>query len=179
MASAISNLTLARKYGLIAGIIISAVTFLQYLGGTKWFNSPISNIIYFVPMIFAVLAVLKIRRENEGFLEFGEALKVTFTVFALGLLIQTIFSYVLFNIIDTSFRDIVRSQERISGKLFLEKTNLSQPEIEERMKGQTTYDEFSIRGIALLFALRCMASFAFCLLISVIVKKSKPTFNNI
>ena len=30
----------------------------------------------------AVLAALKVRKANEGFLEFSEALKTTFTVFA-------------------------------------------------------------------------------------------------
>src|SRR6476620_2978196 len=100
-AEAKSNVGLS--YGLITGLIITVITLLQYLGGIEMFLSPISYVTYLVIITMAVLAALKVRKSNEGFLEFSQALKVTFTVFAIALLIQTIFSYVLMNFIDVSF----------------------------------------------------------------------------
>ena len=72
---------IGMNYGLIAGLIITVISLLQYLGGLDTYLSPVSYVSYLVVITMAVLAVLKVRRANEGFLEFAAALRVKFTVF--------------------------------------------------------------------------------------------------
>jgi hypothetical protein len=179
MDAAESKSNVGLTYGLIAGLIITMITLLQYLGGVTLFNSPLNYLTYLALTIFAVLAVLKIRKRNEGFIEFGEALKITFTVFALGLLIQSVFAYILFNFIDTDFREVIRSQDEINTEKLLRKMNYPDTKIDETIENAKKIDQFSILGVSLGYSLTCIVSFIFCLLISLIVKKSKPAFNNI
>jgi hypothetical protein len=176
-AEAKSNVGLS--YGLIAGLIITVITLFQYLGGVDMFLSPVSYLTYLVIITMAVLAALKVRKANEGFLEFSQALKVTFTVFAIAMLIQTIFSYVLMNFIDVSFKEAVSQEVLNKTEMMLKKFGLSDSQIDAQMEKERTTDQFAFTRILLGYAITCIVAFIFCLLISLIVKKSKPAFNNI
>lgn len=167
------------NYGLISGLIISVITLVLYLGGLELFLSPTAYITYLVVITMAVLAALKYRRSNEGFMEFREALKITFTVFALSFLIQTLFTYVLFNFIDVQFSEAYSQEALDRSEQFLRKMGMSDAKIDEEMDKQRNVNQFSILRMLTSYAVLCIVSFIFCLLISVIVKKSKPTFNNI
>ncbi len=168
----------ARNYGLIAGLIITLVTLLQYLGGLDMYLSPIGYVSYLVLITMAVLAALKVRKANEGFLEFSEALKTTFTVLALGFLIQTVFVYILLNYIDVPFKQAL-SEETINKAEIALKKYMSDSEIDKVLDAERGKDQFSLPRVFLGYAITCILAFIFCLLISLIVRKSKPAFNNI
>jgi hypothetical protein len=166
-------------YGLIAGLVITVITLLQYLGGLDMYLSPVSYISYLVIITMSVLAALKVRKSNEGFLEFSQALKVTFTVFASALLVQTIFTYILFNFIDVSFKEAVSQEVMNKTEQALKKLGFSDSQIDQQIESERSHDQFSIGRVILGYALTCIVAFIFCLLISLIVKKSRPTFNNV
>lgn len=166
-------------FGLIAGLIICVITLLQYLGGIEMYLSPVGYVSYLVVITMAVLAALKHRRENEGFLEFSQALKITFTVFAIALLLQSFLIYVLFNFIDTDFKVAVSQEVMNKTELMMKKFGASESQIEEALESERNKDQFALGRVMLGYAITCIVSFIFCLLISVIVKKSKPAFNNI
>ena len=62
-------------YGLITGLIVCIITLLQYLGGITTYLSPIGFVVYLVLIVIAVLAGLKQKKLNGGYLEFGEAIR--------------------------------------------------------------------------------------------------------
>lgn len=167
------------NYGLLAGLIITVITLLQYLGGIDMLISPIGYVSYLVITTMAVIAALKARRSNEGFLEFRESLKITFTVFAVAFFIQTLFSYVLFNFIDLDFKQAYGQAVLDNSEVFMKKLGFSDSRIDEEMERQKNVDQFSIGRMLMGYALTCIVAFIFCLLISLIIKKSKPAFNNI
>lgn len=167
------------NYGLIAGLIITVITLLQYLGGLDMYLSPIGYISYIVIITMAVLAALRVRKSNEGFLEFSQALKVTFTVFAIALLIQTIFTYILLNYIDVSFKEAVSQEVMNKTEQMMKKFGASDSQIDQALESERNKDQFAFSRVLLGYAISCIVSFIFCLLISLIVKKSKPAFNNI
>lgn len=176
-AEAKSNVGLT--YGLIAGLIVTVITLLQYLGGLDMYLSPIVYISYLVIITMAVLAALKVRKANEGFLEFSQALKVTFTVFAIAMLIQSIFTYVLMNFIDVSFKEAVSQEVMNKSEAMLKKLGFSDSQIDTQLEKERSTDQFAFSRVLLGYAITCIVAFIFCLLISLIVKKSKPAFNNI
>lgn len=176
-AEAKSNVGLT--YGLIGGLIITVITLLQYLGGLDMYLSPVSYISYLVVITMAVLAALKVRKSNEGFLEFSQALKVTFTVFAIAMLIQTIFTYVLMNYIDVSFKEAVSQEILNKTEITLKKLGFSDSQIDTQIEKERTTDQFAFQKVLLGYAVSCIVAFIFCLLISLIVKKTKSAFNNI
>jgi hypothetical protein len=173
-----SKTNVGLMYGLIAGLIITVITLLQYLGGLDMYLSPIGFVSYLVIITMAVLAALKVRRSNEGFLEFSQALKVTFTVCAIAFLMQTIFTYILFNFIDVPFKEAVSQEVLNKSEQMLKKFGMSDAKIDEALDAQRKKDQFSLSSVLLGYAITCVLAFIFCLLISLIVKKSKPAFNN-
>ena len=167
------------SYGLIAGLVIVVITLLQYLGGLDMYMSPIGFVSYLVVTTMAVLAALKVRKENEGFLEFKDALRITFTVFALALFLQTIFNYVLFNFIDTAFKEAVSQEALNKTEQWLKKMGRPDDEIDKVIDQQSKVDPFTFGRVLLGYGITCIIAFLFCLLISVIVRKKKPSFDNI
>jgi hypothetical protein len=174
-----SKTNTGMNYGLLAGLIICLISLLQYLGGLDMYLSPVSYISYLVVITMATLAALRVRKANEGFLEFSEALKVTFSVFALALILQTIFTYILFNYIDVSFKEAVTQEIMNKTEQTLKKFGLSDNKIDEAMEAERGKDQFALGRVLLGYGVSCIVAFIFCLLISLIVKKSKPAFNNI
>ncbi len=174
-----SRTNFGLNYGLIAGLVITVITLLQYLGGLDMYLSPIGYVTYLVIITMAVLAALKVRNKNEGFLEFSQALKVTFTVFAIALLIQTLFTYILLNFIDVSFKEAVSQEVMNKTEEMMKKFGASDSQIDSALESERTKDQFAITRVLLGYALSCIVAFIFCLLISLIVKKSKPAFHNI
>ena len=167
------------NYGLIAGLVITVITLLQYLGGLDMYLSPVGYVSYLVIITMAVLAALKVRKSNEGFLEFSQALKVTFTVFVIAMLIQTIFTYVLMNFIDVSFKEAVSQEVINKSEVMLKKLGFSDSKIDDELEKARSMDQFSFGKVLLGYGISCIVAFIFCLLISLIVKKSKPAFDNI
>ena len=170
---------IGMSYGLIAGLIIVVITLMQYLGGIDMFMSPVGYISYLVVITMAVLAALKVRKENEGFLEFGQALKITFTVFAVALFLQTMFAYILFNFIDIPFKEAVGVESLNKSEQMMKKFGMSDADIDKAIDEQRNVDPFSFGRILLGYGVTCIGAFVFCLLISLIIRKSKPAFNNI
>lgn len=166
-------------YGLIGGLVICVITLLQYLGGLDMYLSPVGYVSYLVVITLAVLAALRVRKENEGFLEFKDALKITFMVFAVALFLQTIFTYILLNYIDPDFKNAVGQEVLNKTEQMMKKFGASDAQIDEAMESERNKDHFSFGGVILGYGISCIVSFIFCLLISVIVKKNKPAFNNI
>jgi ribose/xylose/arabinose/galactoside ABC-type transport system permease subunit len=179
MEAPVSKTNVGLTYGLISGLIICIITLLQYLGGLDMFLSPVGYVSYLVIITFAVLASLKVRKSNEGFLEFKQALKVTFTVFAIAMLMQTIFLYILFNYIDVSFKEAVAQETMNKTEQMLRKFGMSDSKIDEALESERNKDQYSFGRVMLGYAISCIIAFIFCLLISVIVKKNKPAFSNI
>lgn len=179
MEAAEKKSNVGLSYGLIAGLIITVITLLLYSGGLDMYLSPIGYVSYLVIITMAVLAALKVRKENEGFLEFSQALKITFTVFVIAMLIQTIFTYVLMNFIDVAFREAAAQEALNNAEKILKKMGFSDSQIDEQMSKERSTNPFSFSRVLLGYALTCIVAFIFCLLISLIVKKSKPAFTNI
>lgn len=167
------------SFGLIAGLAVCVITLLLYLGGLDMYVSPVGYVAYLVVIAMAILAGLKQKKENEGYLEFGEALKISFTVFAIALLLQTIFTYVLLNYIDVPFKQALGQEIINKTEEMMKKFGASDADIDKAMEGERNKDPFAFGGVMLGYGISCIISFIICLIISVIIKKSKPAFDNI
>ncbi len=167
------------SYGLIAGLIICVIALLQYLGGLDMYLSPIGYISYAVVITMALLAALKTRKANGGYLEFAAALKITFTVFALALLLQSVFTYILFNFIDVSFKEAVAQEVINKTEEMMRRFGAPDAEVEKALDLARSQDQFSLSRIALGYAISCIVSFIICLILSLIVKKPQPVYHDI
>ena len=57
-----------------------------------------------------MLALKEVRANNEGYLGYGEAVKVGLVTFVIGSLISTIWMYVLYNFIDPSLFEMEKQK---------------------------------------------------------------------
>jgi hypothetical protein len=163
-------------YGLISGLASVIFSLLLYLGGVKWFVHPVAYAGFVIPIIIAVLAALKLKKQQGGYLEFPEALKVTFTTFVIGTVISTLFSYVLFNFIDVPFREALAQETAIKMQGFLQKLGTPQEAIDKATEESLKGNNYTFGKLMLGTAFFCIFWFIVSLIISAIVKKKKPAF---
>jgi len=166
-------------YGLIAGLIICIIALIQYLGGLKTYMSPLGYLTYIILIVMAVLAGQKQKSLNGGYLEFKEGLKVTFAVFASALLLQTLFTYVLFNFIDPSFKEALAQEIMNKTEELMRKFGASDSQIDEALENERGKDPFAFGRVLLGYGISCIVAFIVCLIISAIIKKNRPAFPTI
>ncbi len=165
-------------YGLIAGLALVVFTLILYVIGVESFLGPLAWLSYVIIIVVAILAGLRQRKLNGGYLEFSQALKVTFTVFALGLLIQTVFNYLLMNYIDTAFRDALTQQTMEKMEEMLRRFGASEDDIEKAIAQGSSSDSYALKNIFLGYGVMCIVYFIVALIISAIIKRRPNNFEN-
>lgn len=165
-------------YGLIAGLTLVVLMFCLYMGGVSAFMGPLGWLKYPLIILIAVLAAQKLKKLNGGYLPFAEALKIIFVVFALGFLLETIFSYILLNFIDTDFREAMTQAAMEKMAALFKRLGSSEEQIEKMMEEGSKKENYSLGKVLLGYGLGCIISFIFALIIAAIVKKNKPVFDN-
>lgn len=165
-------------YGLIGGLILAVLLLVLYMGGVELFLSPLAYLSYLIIIVIAVMAAIRKRKANDGFLEFGEALKITFSVFAIAFLIQFVFNFILMNYIDTGFRDAVTQASFDKVEQMMRNFGASDQEIDTYMEKAMEEDAHSFKNLFLGYAIWCIVFFIISLIISAIVKRKKPEFEN-
>jgi hypothetical protein len=165
-------------FGLIAGLVMVIYTLCLYLAGVDYFLGKIAWLGYILIITMAVWAGLRQKKANGGFLAFGEALKVVFMVFALGFLMQTLFSYVLFNYIDTGFRDALTQATLQKTEEFMKAFGATDQQIDKAMSEAGKKDNYSFGNVLLGYGIWCIVFFIVSLIIAAIIKKKKPPFEN-
>jgi hypothetical protein len=179
MTTASSGKNVSLLYGLLNGGVNILITILLYLGGVKWFMSPLLYLSFVFLILFAVLAARQQKKQQGGYLEFGEALKTTFLVLVIGLFLSTVFEYILYNYIDVPFgQALTQATAEKFGREMENYNVMSQEKIDEAVEQMLNTNAFTIGKMFFGFALRCIGMFILALIVSAIMKKKRPVFEN-
>lgn len=165
-------------YGLINGVAGIALTLLLYVGGVQWFTSPVAYLGYAIPIVIACLGASRQKKLQSGFLEFGEALKTVFLIFVTGTLVNILFNYILFNIIDVPFRQAMMQEAATKTERIMQKLGAPQDQIDKTVDQMINGNNYTFGKLFLGFAIACIIWFIISLIIAAIMKKSKPEFQN-
>jgi uncharacterized protein DUF4199 len=165
-------------YGLICGIAVIAYTIILYVAGVEWYTSPLAYGSLVIGIVIAVLGGVKQRNIQGGYLSFKEALKTVFLIFIISVVLDTIFSYVLLNIIDVPFREAVMQDAAIKMEKMLVKMGTPQETIDKAMADFDDPKNFTPGKILLGVFVRLIGWFIVALIIAGIIKKKKPEFEN-
>jgi hypothetical protein len=76
-----------------------------YWAGPKVFVGGVAFLGYVIAIAFAAAAALAQKKTNGGVIGFRDAVKTSFIVFVLGLLMRVLFPWVLVNYIDPHFKE--------------------------------------------------------------------------
>lgn len=96
------------NYGLILGLILVVLSTISYAVDLTLFTKPWFGISFMVIIIiFGALAAVKGKKIAGGFLSFKDAFVAYFIAVIIGLVISTLFSIVLFNLIDPEAKAVI------------------------------------------------------------------------
>jgi hypothetical protein len=165
-------------YGLLNAGAAIVFTVILYLGGAKMFVSPIAYVGVALPIVFCVLGALQQKKQQGGYLEFGEGIKVTFQILVIGSLIATLFQFALFNYIDVPFRQALAQESAGKAEQWMQKMGMPQEKIDEAVDDILNGNSYTLGKLFLGFAFGCIWWFIVALIVSAIVKKKRPPFEN-
>ena len=158
---------------MFAAVGLVAFTAALYLGGLNIYLSGFAYFGYAIPIGLATVAALVQRRANGGWLSMREALRTAFTVFVLALAAQTLFSWLLFNLIDTPFRDAVGRETAIRTERFLQARDMPPADLKKYMDDLRSSHPYTLGSMILGLCISCIVQFIVALLIAAVVKKKK------
>jgi hypothetical protein len=165
-------------YGLINAGVAIVFTVILYLGGAKMFVSPIAYLGMVLPIAVCVIGGLQIRKQRGGYLEFSEALKATFLILVIGALIATVFQFVLFNYIDVSFREALAQVTAEQAEKLMRRFGAPEAQIDEAVEKTLNQNNYTIGRLLLGFVFSCIWWFIVALIVSAIIKRKRPVFEN-
>lgn len=168
---------LGLLYGLINGGVAIAFTVILYLGGASMFVSPIAYLGMVLPIVVCVLGGIHLRKQ-QGYLEFAQALKVTFLILVIGSLIATIFQFVLFNYIDVPFRQALAQETAQKAEQWMRKFGAPESEIEKAVDKTMDQNNYTIGRLLMGFVFGCIFWFIVALIVSAIIKRKRSPFDN-
>lgn len=121
--------------GILAGLISIILLLIFYFINQDFYMKWGGYVIFVVYLYFMYKAGKETRDEQGGFISFGKVLNPIFLTFVIASLFVAIFTYVLYNFIDTSLLDAMQEQamtqiEKMSGMLGEEATDAALEEIE-------------------------------------------------
>jgi hypothetical protein len=179
MSTASSGKNVTLLYGLLFGGVSILYTVIRYLGGVERYLGAWTYLAYVFPIVFAILAAAKQKKQQGGYLEFSEALKTTFGVLVLGTFLTVAFEYFLYNYIDVPFAQALTqaSAEKV-GKAMEKYKLLPQDKIDEAVDKMLTTDNYTIGKMFFGFLLKCILLFILALILSAIMKKKRSVFEN-
>lgn len=165
----------AINYGLYCGVILAAFTILAYA-----FNLSLFSNIWFgltlllVTVIIGLVSSAKAKSLNNGFLTFKEAFSSYFITIAIGILISTIISFILFAYIDPDAAETIK-QETIEVTITsMERFGAPDEEIEKRIKTIEEADGYSISAAFQGYIKQIIFFSVIGLIVALIMKKNNP-----
>jgi hypothetical protein len=168
----------AVLYGFINGGVSVLFTVLLYLGGADSFVSPVAYLGMVLPIVVCVIGALQIRKQHGGVLEFKDALKATFLILVIGLLVSTIFQFVLFNYIDVSFRQALAQVTAEKVEKMMHKFGMPEEQIDQAVEKTLSTNNYTIGNLMMGFVFSCIGAFIVALIISAIIKRKQSPFQN-
>jgi uncharacterized protein DUF4199 len=169
---------IALTYGCIAGICMILLMSILYKAGVQYYLGPVAYLGYAILIGLATAAALSEKRAGDGYLEFRAALKTCFTVFVIGLAAQTLFIWVLVNILDLHFKTEVTQAILQNEENFFRRGGMSEDLLESYMAKERGKDQFTLGGMIMGLFTMYIVHFLIALVIAAIVKKKKPVFSD-
>lgn len=167
--------------GLILGGVSVAISLLFYvISQDLFFNWWLQILLSLaITIFFTTRAGLMTRRDLNGFITFSQAIKPTFTAIAIGMLITSLFNYVLYNFIDPDLAVALRDKTLEVTENMMRSFGAPEDQLDNAMAEIEKQNFMPTIGKTLqqyLFAL--IIGFVIAAIISLIIKRNPPVTVN-
>jgi hypothetical protein len=169
----LKKLSVAAFYGIIAGLFLILFTTGTYLAGVAAYLGWIVYLGYAVLIGLAAAATLAAKKRNGGYLEFQVALKTCFTVIVIGLVAQTLFIWLLLNVIDLHFHQVVWQAVIKNAEAAYRRFGMTDDQVDKMIVEVRDKDPFTLGRMLTGLAFYFIIYFIISLLIAAVVRKKK------
>lgn len=171
-----SSKKLATTYGVYLGIALILITVLIYAFDislmTEWYLLAIN---FLLVVVLSIFAVNKAKEFNQGIFTFKHAFSVYFLTVFIGLLMATVFSLLLFNVIDPEAAETLKELTMEKQMAMFENLGMSEAQINEVMTKMQEEDTFSLKNVLISFASQLVFFSLIGLIVALVVREKEPT----
>ena len=169
-----ANFEHGLKWGLILGMINILIYLLIYLIDKNFLVSMWFSLISLVINItLLIIPITSKRKELGGFISFNDAFMICIIIFIGGAILQNIFNYILYNIIDPSLSEFIKQKAIESAQSMMEKFGAQQDAIDKTISDLQNQDfSQSPARIGKQFFFSILIGGVISLILSAILKKS-------
>ncbi|WP_295179073.1 DUF4199 domain-containing protein [uncultured Christiangramia sp.] len=171
-----STKKLATSYGLYLGIALILISVLVYAFDislmTEWYYTPI---VYIIILALAIMAVNKAKKFNTGIFSFKEAFSTYFITVVIGLVLSTLFSVILFNVIDPQAADTLQEITMSKQAEMFEKFGMTEAQINETMTEMQKENFFSFKNVMISLAIQLVIFSIIGLIVALIFREKDKT----
>jgi uncharacterized protein DUF4199 len=173
---------LSFRFGIIAGLLYSALSFGCWAAGIKTFSS---FLIWYawLPIIFVLFIVGAFQRRKQlgGFMSFKEGLVFAFLAYIIYEVFYALVTLILFKIVDPQLHSKVMVHVAESTRGMLERFGATDSQIDEALKNieEGSKDEYTFKQIILGFGMALIYDFIKSIIIALISQKRKQEFPDI
>lgn len=166
------------NFGLIFGFLVSLIMLYAFAID----NSILTNywIVLLVPFLLVIIcglfAIGTVKKAQNGFISFKEGFTTYFVMIALGLIINTAVSVMIFNVIAPEFKETVKELQITKTTEMMENFNVPYEQIDEAIEKIKEDEQFSIQKQMLSYVIGLAIYSIFGLLLALILKRNNPEF---
>ncbi|WMI69935.1 DUF4199 domain-containing protein [Mangrovimonas sp. YM274] len=165
----------ALNYGLYLGATLVLVTVLSYAINlellTKWW---LGIILFLVILVFGIVSTARSKGLLKGFISFKEAFSSYFITIAVGFIISTLVSIVLFNVIDPEASEILKENVMESSRQMMENFGAPQSEIDKAMVQMEGENQFAMGNQLKSVAFQLVFYSIIGLIVALAMKRNDP-----
>ncbi|MFV8226011.1 DUF4199 domain-containing protein [Christiangramia aquimixticola] len=171
-----SSKKLATSYGVYLGISLILITVLIYAFDislmTEWYLMVLNLILI---LVLGTMAVKKAKTASTTLFTFKNAFSAYFLTVVTGLFIATIFSLILFNLIDPEAAETLKELSMEKQVEMLENFGMTEAQINEAMIKMQEEETFSIKNVTISFASQLIFFSIIGLIIALIFREKDKT----
>lgn len=172
-----STKKLATSYGLYLGLALILISVLVYAFDISLMTEWYFNVsIYLIILVLATMAVSKAKKFNTGLFTFKEAFSSYFVTVLIGMILSTIFSLLLFNVIDPDASTTLQELTMDKQAEMFEKFGMTEAQINEAMVKMQGENFFSFKNVLISLAVQ-LVIFSIIGLIIALIFREKDTTN--
>ena len=168
------------RYGIIYALIQIIITVASYMAGVDFIAS---NMILFgvlmllLTVAFTIFSIIQFRKSAGGYMTLKEGFMVTFFTLAVGGLITTIFTIILYNFIDKEYPQQLAEKSIQKTAELMESFGASQEDIEKAMNNtDDVAARFTVFGQIRGYLLGLIFYAIYAVILGAIFKRNRPPF---
>ncbi len=166
---------IAVTWGAMLGVLLIVTATLVYAIDLSLFTNTWYGIIAFLIVSgFGIASAIKTKKEMGGFITFKQSFRAFFITILIGFLMYTVFSIVLFNVIDTDAKQVMTEAVIKSSVEMAEKFGAPSAQIDEMVTKLEEQDSFGPVGQFQGFLVNIVIYSIVGLIASLVIKRDRP-----